>query len=308
MNMDIDVRHPGLAERLDPGQPLERVATGFKFVEGPIWNAADRSLIFSDILGNSLLRWTEKTGVSLLRRNSYMANGNAYDRQGRILTCEHATSRVTRTDFANQGELEVLASHYQGKQLNSPNDIVCRRDGAIYFTDPASGRSPGYGVPRAQELNFQGVYRLDPNTLELALLVDDFVKPNGLCFTPDERKLFINDSQHNHIRVFEVLPDGSLAKGQVWASLEAAGTGVADGMKLDQAGNLYCSGPGGIHIFDAQAALLAIVHMPEQTANLAWGGDDLCSLYITASTSIYRLRTQIPGQATFSIPQAKENA
>ena len=297
--MIIEIRDPRFTELIDPEQDIDRLLTGFDFTEGPAWNPVDRSLIFSDILGNSIYRWTQTSGLQTLRRNSYMANGNCIDLQGRLVTCEHATSRLTRTDFSDDGEFEILALHYQGKQLNSPNDVICKRDGALYFTDPGSGRSVGYGVPRPQELEFQGVYRLDPTDLNLTLLVDDFSKPNGLCFSQDEKVLFINDSDYNHIRVFDVQDDGALTDGQVWAVLEKAGIGVADGMKIDHEGNLYCTGPGGIHIFDDRANYMGIILMPEHTTNLAWGGDDLCSLYITAATSIYRLYSRIPGIALF---------
>jgi len=297
--MKAEIRDPRFTELIDPEQDIERLLTGFDFTEGPAWNPVDRSLIFSDILGNSIYRWTQTSGLQTLRHNSHMANGNTYDREGCVITCEHATSRLTRTDFALNGEMEVLATHFQGKELNSPNDVVCKSDGAIYFTDPNSGRSAGYGVPRDQELEFQGVYRLDPNTLEVTLLVDDFSKPNGLCFSQDEKVLFINDSDYNHIRVFGVQDDGTLTDGQIWAVLEKAGIGVADGMKIDHEGNLYCTGPGGIHIFDDRANYVGIILMPEHTTNLAWGGDDLCSLYITAATSIYRLYSRIPGIALF---------
>jgi gluconolactonase len=297
--MNVQIFDTCFNQLIDPQSELEQIASGFDFTEGPIWNPQEKSLIFSDILGNSIFQWTEKSGLKKLRRNSYMANGNAYDLQGRVLTCEHATSRVTRTDFANGGELEVLATHFQGKQLNSPNDIVCKRDGMIYFSDPAAGRTFGFGVPREQELNFQGVYRLNPSDLSLTLLVDDFAKPNGLCFSVDEKRLFINDSAYNHIRVFDVKSDGMLENGRLWASLKSAGTGVADGMKIDAAENIYCCGPGGIHIFDANANYLGIILMPEQSANLAWGDDGLHSLYITATTSVYRLRTLKPGFAAF---------
>jgi gluconolactonase len=297
--MDVQIFDPRFSQLFDSAQELQRIAGGFDFTEGPIWHPGEQSLIFSDILGNSIFRWTEKNGLEKLRRNSYMANGNAYDRQGHVLTCEHATSRVTRTDFANGGELEVLATQYQGKQLNSPNDIICKRDGMFYFSDPAAGRTPGFGVPRPQELPFQGVYRLNPDALSevegLTLLVDDFVKPNGLCFSADEKRLFINDSAYNHIRVFDVKPDGTLENGRLWAELRPAGKGVADGMKIDAAGNIYCAGPGGIHLFAADATCLGIILMPEQTANLAWGDTDLRSLYLTATTSVYRLRTLAAG-------------
>jgi gluconolactonase len=290
--MTFDIRHPAFAELIDPSAELEQVAAGFEFVEGPIWHPAERHLTFSDIVGNTMYRWSEADGLRVYRRPSQMANGNAYDRQGRILTCEHATSRVSRT--GPDGSVEVLASHYDGKELNSPNDIVVKRDGSIYFTDPPSGRSPRWGVPRPQDLDFQGVYRLDPESRTLTLLVDDFDKPNGLCFSPDERLLFVDDTARAHIRVFDVLPDGALANGRLWAELEALGVGVADGMKCDAAGNVYCTGPGGVHVFDPTARLLGVILTPQQAANCCFGGDDLCMLYITATTSVYRLALRTP--------------
>ena len=293
--MKFDARLPLFHNLVDHASGLERVATGFQFVEGPVWDPQEKKLIFSDILGNTIYQWSKDQGSSMLRRNSYMANGSAYDLQGRILTCEHATSRLTRTDFFADGELQILATHYDGVELNSPNDVVCKRDGTIYFTDPTSGRSEKFGVPRPQQLDFQGVYCLDARDLSLVCLVDDFSKPNGLCFSRDEKQLFVNDTDHGHIRVFDVADDGTLHNGRVWAELEAAGIGVADGMKVDSAGNLYSTGPGGIHIFDVDANYLGIVYTLEQATNLAWGDDDLQSLYITATTSIYRLRTLIPG-------------
>jgi len=301
--MKIEIRDPRFTELIDPEQDIDRLLTGFDFTEGPAWNPVDRSLIFSDILGNSIYRWTQTSGLQTLRRNSYMANGNCFDMQGRLVTCEHATSRVTRTDFVRGGELEVLASHYQGKQLNSPNDIVCKSDGALYFTDPNSGRSAGYGVPRSQELDFQGIYRIDSQEMVLTLLADEFSKPNGLCFSLDEKCLFINDSDHNHIRVFDVKEDGRLEGGQVWAELTPEGFGVADGIKIDQDGNLFCTGPGGIHIFDIDGSYLGFIHMPEHTTNLTWGDPDFSSLYITACTSIYRLRTNTAGARKSRVDQ-----
>jgi gluconolactonase len=302
--MQVEKFHHRFSELFDETQELAHIAGGFDFTEGPVWNPLQETIIFSDILGNSIYQWSQKDGLKKLRRNSYMANGNAYDKEGRLLTCEHATSRVTRTDFHNNGELEILASHYHDKQLNSPNDIICKSDGMIYFTDPAAGRTVGFGVPRLQELDFQGVYRLHPSDLSLLPVAEDFRKPNGLCFSADESRLFINDSAQDHIRVFDIGTDGSLVNGQVWSTLKRIGSGVADGMKIDSSENIYCCGPGGIHIFDAQANYLGIIHMPEQTANLCWGDDDMCSLYITATTSLYRVRTKIPGYSTFNAKQA----
>ncbi len=277
---------------VSPESVLETVADGFEFIEGPVWHPGRKEILFSDIIGDSLYHWTKITGLSVFRKPSNMANGNVYDRQGRLLTCEHATSRVTRTE--PDEEITIMASHYEGKELNSPNDIVVKRDGGIFFTDPASGRSENFGILREQELDFQGVFRLDEQGV-LTLLADDFSKPNGLCFSLDEKLLFINDTDHGHIRVFNVNHDGTLSNGKIWAELTGDGIGVADGMKFDQAGNLYCCGPGGIHVFDQVGLFLGIIKTPEQTANFNWGDEDLSSLYICASTTLYRLRMTIPG-------------
>jgi gluconolactonase len=175
-----------------------------------------------------------------------------------------------------------------------------KSDGAIYFTDPTSGRSEGYGVPREPELPFSGVYRLTPENGELTLLVDDFAKPNGLCFSRDEKRLFVNDTARQHIRIFEVQNDGTLANGRLWADLEGDGTGVADGLKVDSQGHVFSCGPGGIHIFTPDAVCLGVLRVPQrQTANFTWGDDDLCSLYITAVNTLYRVRLKIPGWSTF---------
>ena len=298
MNFSIE-RHDDRIEAIVDGDArLERVATGFRFLEGPAWHPLEHTLIFSDIMGNALYRKDVHDHISLFRENSYLANGNTYDHEGRLLTCEHGTSRVTRLEA--DGSQRVLASHYQGKELNSPNDIVVARDGSIYFTDPNPGRMPRVGIPRAQELDFQGVYRIGVDG-ELTLLVDDFAKPNGLCFSPDGTKLYVNDTDRQHIRSFTVTDQGLLSGGDVWVCLYGAGEdpGVADGMKFDSAGYLYCSGPGGVQIFDSEARLLGRLLTPEVAANFTWGDDDMQSLYLTASTSLYRLRMNIPGVKLF---------
>ena len=293
----FDVRDDGFRQVVAQEAQIEQVVTGFEFTEGPIWHPVEKYLTFSDIIGNTMYRWCANHGLRVFRRPSNMANGNTYDGQGRLVTCEHATSRVTRTE--PDGRVVTLASHYGDKELNSPNDIVVKKDGAIYFTDPTSGRSARYGVLREQELSFQGVYRLDPADNSLTLLVDDFEKPNGLCFSLDERQLFVNDTARQHVRVFDVQDDGTLANGRIWADTVGPWEGVPDGMKVDQAGHLFTTGPGGIHIFDREATCLGVILMPEKTANFAWGDEDLCSLYVTASTSLYRIRVNVPGVALF---------
>jgi gluconolactonase len=247
--------------------------------------------------GDHMRRWSAREGVTTFRKPCNMSNGLTYDRQGRLLACEHATSQVTRTE--DDGRIVPIATHYAGKQLNSPNDIVCKSDGGIYFSDPPYGRAKFYGVERPQELDFQGVYRVGRDAKSTELLVDDFDRPNGLCFSRDERRLFINDTARKHIRVFDVTPTGTLKNGRVWAETKGDKPGAPDGMKIDSAGNVYCCGPGGIHVFDPDGRLLEVLEAPEYTANFAWGDDDYRSLFITASTSLYRSRRTIAGLPVF---------
>lgn len=181
---------------------FERLGTGFLFTEGPVWHPTGKFLLFSDMPGDHMRRWSAPDGVTTFRKPCNKSNGLTYDRQGRLLTCEHATSQVTRTE--PDGRIVTLATHYRGKQLNSPNDIVVKSDGGIYFTDPPYGRAEFYGVKRDQELDFQGVYRVGPDPQSPELLVDDFERPNGLCFSLDESRLYINDTVRKHIRIFEI--------------------------------------------------------------------------------------------------------
>ena len=273
---------------------IEQVATGFLFTEGPVWHDRDHVLVFSDIQGSTMYRWHAGAGITTFRKPSNMANGNAWDIEGRLLTCEHATSCVTRTE--RDGRITVIASHYQGKQFNSPNDIVVKGDGAIFFTDPDFGRRAAFGVLRDPELPFRGVYRIDPVTGETSLLVDDFEQPNGLCFSRDEALLYVNDTPRKHIRVFKVGERGALSDGRIFAETPGAEPGLPDGMKMDTEGNVYCTGPGGIHVFAPDGSPLFRIRTPEKTANFAFGDADYRTLYVTACTSLYRLRVVIPGE------------
>jgi gluconolactonase len=295
--MNVEIRDERFRSVVDGDVEIERLATGFDFTEGPIWHPRAQHLIFSDMPGNHMRRWSALDGITTFRKPSNMANGNAYDRAGRIVTCEHATSRVTRTGL--DGRIEVLATHWQGQELNSPNDVVVRSDGAIYFTDPTFGRMEYYGLPREPELSFRGVYRLEPDTRKLALLADDFGQPNGLCFSLDEKRLFVNDTERAHIRVFDVNADGTLANSRIWAAPEGTGEGAADGMKVDSAGHLFCTGPGGIHVFAPDATSLGVILMPEGVANFTWGDADLRGLFVCASTSLYRVRVEVAGRPAF---------
>lgn len=291
--MSLEIRDPRLAAVVGAAVAFERLGSGYLFTEGPVWDVARGRLLFSDMPGNVIRQWTPSGGVAIFRKPSKMANGLAFDRQGRLIACEHATSEVTRTEA--DGTITVLARAFGDQELNSPNDVVVAPDGAIYFTDPTYGRLDYYGVKREPELAFRGVYRIAPSGA-LALLADDFAQPNGLCFSPDFARLFVNDTDRQHIRAFDVTADGTLAGGAVWAETTGEGAGAPDGMKIDAAGNLYCCGPGGIHVFAADATCLGVIRVPEYAANFAWGEADLRSLFVTASTSLYRVRTVVPGR------------
>ncbi len=291
--MNVEIRDDRFREVVGDDAQVEQVATGFDFTEAPVWNHVEKHLIFSDMPGNIMRKWTAEGGIETFRRPSNMANGNCYDCQGRLITCEHATSRVTRAE--PDGAITVLATHYDGKELNSPNDVIVRSDGSVYFTDPSFGRMEYYGVLRDQELPFQGVYRLDPDSGDLTLLADDFDQPNGLCFSVDESQLFVDDTMKSHIRVFDVNADGAVSNSSIWAEVKGDREGVCDGLKVDSQGNLYTTGPGGIHVFAPDATSLGVIYTPEATSSFCWGEDDMRTLFITASTSLYRVRVKVPG-------------
>lgn len=295
--MSVEIRDERFNEVVGSGVAVKRLAGGFAFTEGPIWHHREGHLIFSDMPGDHMRRWTPQGGIETFRKPANMANGNAYDREGRIVTCEHATSQVTCTHL--DGSITVLASHYNGKQLNSPNDIVVKSDGAVYFTDPTYGRLEYFGVPREPELDFQGVYRIDGGDGSLTLLADDFEQPNGLCFSIDESRMYVNDTERGHIRVFDVKDDGTLSGGDVWADVTGDGEGAPDGLKVDSEDNVYCCGPGGVHVFAPDATCLGVIRVPEVTANFTWGGDGMREIFFTASTSLYHCQTNTPSPILF---------
>lgn len=267
-------------------QRPERIASGFQFTEGPVWHP-DGYLLFSDIPGDRIYKWSPDGKLMIFRDPSGHSNGLTLDRRGRLIACEHGNRRVSRTEA--DGSLIPLATDCQGRRLNSPNDVVVRSDGSIYFTDPP------YGVqPEERELEFQGVYRIKADGT-LTLLADDFERPNGLAFSPDERILYVDDTARRHVRAFDVLSDGTLANSRVFADMQSPEPGGPDGMKLDVEGNLYVAGAGGTWLFDSAGRHLGTLTTPERPSNLAFGDSDRRTLYITARTSVYWVGTRLAG-------------
>lgn len=270
---------------------VERLWTGARWCEGPAWFAAGRYLIWSDIPNNRMMRWDETDGsVSVFRAPSQNSNGNTVDRQGRLVTCEHLTRRVTRTE--HDGSITVLADSFDGKRLNSPNDVVVRSDGSIWFTDPSYGILTDYEGDRAEpELDGCHVYRIDPQSNKVTQVTNDFAKPNGLAFSPDEKQLYIADTGATHlpdgpahIRRFDVGSDQSLSGGEVFADCS---NGLFDGFRLDSAGRIWTSAGDGVHCYAPDGTLLGKVLIPEIVANLTFGGAKRNRLFICGTTSIY---------------------
>ena len=285
----LDDRFAGLAMG---NVAVEKLYTGCRWAEGPAWFAAGRYLVWSDIPNNRMMRWDETDGsVSVFRAPADNSNGNTTDRQGRLVTCQHRTRCVTRTE--HDGSVRVLASHYQGKRLNSPNDIVEKSDGSLWFTDPSYGIDSDYeGDAAASEIGACHVYRLDPASGELEAVATDFAKPNGIAFSPDERRLYVVDTGRSHgaqfpkhMRVFDVAADGkSLSGGGVFADSEI---GMFDGMRVDMHGNVWTSSGDGVRCYAADGTLLGMVKIPEVVANCCFGGAKRNRLFICGTTSLY---------------------
>jgi len=286
---DFEAYHEKFGSVISGKSSVEKIADGFQFTEGPVWDDSEGFLLFSDIPANHILKWSLREGVEVFLKPSGNSNGLTYDRESRLIVCEHGNRRLSRIE--KDGAHTVLADRFQGKRLNSPNDVVMKSDGTIYFTDPP------YGIkPEKQELPFQGVFRLNPDSRELTLLVKDFDRPNGLAFSPDEEVLYTADSsQRRHVRAFDVNRDGTLSNSRVFTEIHSKEPGNPDGMKVDVDGNLYISAAGGIWVFSSQGEKLGIIRTSETPANCAWGEIDWKSLFITARTSLYRVKLKIPG-------------
>ena len=283
---------------------VERLFTGCRWAEGPVWFGDARCLIWSDIPNNRMLRWTEETQeVSVYRSPSHHSNGNTRDRQGRLVTCEHTGRRVTRTE--HDGTITVLMDSFEGKPINSPNDVVVHSDGSVWFTDPGYGLLLNYEGQRADAELPNRVYRLEPDTGIATFVADDFLRPNGLCFSPDESLLYIVDTGRSHdpngpshIRVFDVTPDNRLENGRLFVDMMP---GMADGIRCDEDGNLWVAagwaGPGfdGVHCYAPDSTRIGQIHLPEICANLCFGGVNKNRLFMAGSQSLYAVYVETAG-------------
>ncbi|MDR5821947.1 SMP-30/gluconolactonase/LRE family protein [Caballeronia sp. LZ043] len=294
---DIEVHDPRFRLLLQPNAFLSKLTDQCLWAEGPVYFPASDLLIWSDIPNNRMLRWAPGMGVGVYRAPSNYSNGNTRDREGRLVSCEHGARRVTRTE--HDGSVTVLADKFEGKRLNSPNDVIVDSRGEIWFTDPDYGILSDYEGYRADsEIGRCNVYRVTENG-QVRIACDDFVKPNGLAFSPDETKLYVADSgaSHDdaaprHIRVFDVAADGALRNGRVFIEMQS---GVPDGMRLDEHGNVWTSADDGVHCYAPDGTLLGKILIPEVVANLTFGGFNRNRLFIAATSSIYSLHVGVRG-------------
>ncbi len=277
-----------------PSAALEELYDGGRWTEGPVWFGDHNLLIFSDIPNQRMLRYVEGQGISVYREHSQFVNGNTRDREGRLVSCEHGGRRVIRTEI--DGSINVLADRFEGRRLNSPNDVVVKSDGTVWFTDPTYGIKSNYEGYRAEpEQAARNVFRLDPATGDLRSVVDDFGQPNGLAFSPDEKRLYIADSARSHdpdaepvIRVYDVVEGNRLANGRIFCRLD---NGIPDGFRFDIEGNLWTSAGDGVHCFAPDGSLIGKILVPQTVANLCFGGPRRNRLFITATRSLYAVYT-----------------
>lgn len=298
---DITIVEPRFKSFVLPNAPLERIGEGFRWLEGPVWFADLQCLLVSDLPNDRIMRWTASGGVSVFRQPSRFANGHTRDRQGRLIGCSHGERCIERTEL--DGSVTVLAAHYQGKRLNSPNDVVVKSDGTIWFSDPTYGLETDYeGGKREAELP-ANLYRFDPRDGSLIVVADDFQGPNGLCFSPDEKRLYVSETgvafaadPVQHVRVFDVADEGTrLAHARVFYKVDP---GYTDGVRCDEDGNLWSSAGDGVHCISPQAELLGRIAVPAVVSNLCFGGRQSSRLFICASQTLFAIYVNKRGAQT----------
>jgi gluconolactonase len=301
----IEAMAPELANIIAASEPIRELATGYGGdigpAEGPLWMSEGRYLLFNDIQTARRIKYTPGQGVSVAMEKTNEANGITRDLQGRIVSAEHLTRRVTR--YEPDGSITVIANSFQGKRLLRPNDVVVKSDGSVYFTDPG-----GTAAPEQWDVTLSGVYRVSADLGSMSLVVDDMVRPNGIAFSPDESVLYVADSRRRHVRAYDMLPNGTVGKetSRVFADLGGAEPGVPDGIKADNAGNLYSGGAGGLYIIDSKGKKLGrIVHGQPATTNIAFGGDDWKTLYFTTRSTLFSVNVKIAG---VPVPAKKRSA
>lgn len=286
----FEIIDPAFGRYVLGNAPVKQLATGFDWVEGPVWFGDANCLLFSDIPNNRIMRWTPGAGITTYREPSNYANGHTRDREGRLISCEHGTRRVTRTE--HDGTITVIADRFEGRPLNSPNDVVVKSDGSIWFSDPHYGIMTNYEGFAAEQENACVVYRVMPETGAIDVMVSDMSCPNGLAFSPDESLLYVADTGRmfsddaQHIRVYDVAPDGALSGGRHFHTVDP---GASDGFRLDSDGNLWTSAADGVHCIRPDGTLMGKVLVPELVSNICFGGRAKHVLYITATTSLYRV-------------------
>ncbi len=295
---DFEICDPAFRSCVLSNAPLEKLGEGFRWLEGPVWFADLGCLLMSDVPNDRILRWTESGGISVFRQPSGFANGHTRDREGRLIGCSHQGRCITRTEL--DGTITVLASRYQGKRLNSPNDVVCKSDGTIWFSDPHYGINTDYEGGKQEPELPANLYRFDPRDGRLTVVADDFDGPNGLAFSPDERLLYVAESGRQfaaspvqYIRVFEVASDGkTLERPRVFHKVEP---GFADGFRCDEAGRIWSSAGDGVHCIDPFGRLLGKIRVPAVVSNLTFGGRNRSRLFICASQSLFAIYLNVRG-------------
>ena len=294
--LDIDMAKPELERLIDRLAPFDEIVPGLVFGEGPAWNKRTKELFFVDIIGDKVLKWKSGVGVEVVLHPAGKPDGLTFDHEGRLLCAGWGARTVWRLDL-NDNSITTIASDYQGAKLNTPNDIIVKSDGSVYWTDMGSGL---YNVGMShvdiqRYLDFYGVLRLRPDSDRVELVVAGFTAPNGLCFSPDESLLYVNNSREGTIRVYDVKADGSVSNERVFIKLPGTDPGVPDGMKCDSEGNVWCTGPGGLHITAPSGEHLGRIRLPQPATNIGWGDDDWQTLFIVCFSRVYRTRAKIPG-------------